>query len=157
MATPTVAQITPTLGEVARHIMYRTFDGSGNRGTFNADTTPTDVEATAHILDAAEYVALKLGTVHTTWDGDLLAAAKRVVARFAALYIESSLPDGDQPDETFLDQLGRIARERLQALLDTASDNQLGARPYTTIQMVGENGYTGRSDDEDDIYMKYGA
>lgn len=156
MTTPTVGEITPTLGEVARHIEYRTYDGSGNRGTFTDRTTPTAAAAQAHIEDAADYVALKLGTVHTTWTGDLTTQALRVVSRFAALYIESSLPDGNEQDPQYLDQLGRIARERLDALLATAADNQPGSRPFTTIQMVGENGSTGRRDD-DSIYMKFGA
>lgn len=139
MSTPTVAEITPTVGEVAAHILFRTRDDRGTQlGTFTADTEPTDAQAQIHIADAAEFVALKLGTVHTTWTGDLAAQARRVVARFAVLYIESSLQDGNEPDDTSIDQLGRVARERLAALLDTARDNQPGARPFTTLAYVGE-------------------
>ncbi|MFT4034508.1 MAG: hypothetical protein QM679_02920 [Patulibacter sp.] len=131
------ATITPSVAEVAALIVSRTRSTLGGlEGTFTADTVPTDVEAAQHAARAARYVALRLGTVRTT-AGDLGTAAKDCAAVYAALTIEQSYyADGSDPSQGGADQLGRIAREQLDALVSTARDNQPGGRRIHSLRQI---------------------
>lgn len=139
MAFVDPASITPTLDQVASHIRTRTLDDNGVQvGTFNADTQPTGDEAGIHVARAARYVALQMGTPLTQWTGSLSDSAKDVVSIYAALAIEQSFyGSGSNPDTTGVDQLGRMFREQLAALIQTAQNNQPGVDRWTTIVQVG--------------------
>lgn len=155
MATPTVAEITPTVEEVAGRIKSRTRDADGfEHGTFNDQTVITEAEAEAQASRAARWVALKLGAVHTTWDGDLVASARDVVADFAALYIASSSFDEEDGSSALVISLEKTADAGLAAVIETARDNQPGGRPFHSIPMVGEAASASRSGS---IFDKWGA
>ncbi|MGE4424994.1 MAG: hypothetical protein AB7G37_00915 [Solirubrobacteraceae bacterium] len=129
--------ITPTLEQVASHIRNRTLDRGGTaRGTFTATTIPTDVEATGHAARAARHVALELGRPYSTWDGNLADVATDVAALYAALQIETSYYGDGAGGESNADQLGRMYREQLAALQNTARDNQVGGRRMHSIPIV---------------------
>lgn len=132
--------ILPTPEDIAACIHARTRDASGNEvGTFTPDTRPTGAQVQGIALRAARYVSLKLGDPTTEWTGDLKAAATDVAALYAALLIENSyFSDGSAPDEAGVDQLGRMVREQLAALVETAKDNQPGStRAYSIQQTTG--------------------
>ncbi len=149
------ATIRPTVAQVGALIRTRTRDLDGHeQGTFTATTRPTETEAVAEIERAARLVALQLGRPHTTWDGDLLETAKDVVAARAALDIERSYyGDGSSPDDVALDQLGRRYAEDLEALKETARDNQVGGIRIHSLRQVTARGaaYRAGLDDEDDL------
>lgn len=132
------ADITPSVEAVAEHIRSRTRDRHGNEvGTFNETTRPTGQDAAEHAARAARYIALQVGTPATDWTGDLLQVATDVAALYAALAIETSYyADGAAADAAGVEQLGRMAREQRDALLQTARDNQVGGRPFHSIRQV---------------------
>lgn len=130
------ASITPSVAEVASHIRSRTRDRHGREiGTFNADTRPTASDAGGHAQRAARHIAMQLGSPATEWAGDLLQTATDVAALYAALSIETSYyADGSAPDDSGTEQLGRMAREQRDALLATATNNQVGGRRTHSIR-----------------------
>jgi hypothetical protein len=119
----------PALTDVADYIPTRTLDatapGSGTfLGTFNANTTPTDVQA-QRLIDKA--VAEVLGVVGATVETALYDLAKTVAALRAAASIERAYPDRDADINTAveLDQRADAALARLLAANSAAG----GAAP----------------------------
>lgn len=132
------ASITPSADAVASHVRSRTRDVNGvEAGTFNADTRPTGTEVDAIAARAARYVSLSVGTTGTEWAGDLTAAATDVAALYAALDVEQSYyADGTGGEEGAVDQLGRMVREQMAALVATARDNQPGGWRIRSIKQT---------------------
>lgn len=130
--------ITPTTAQVAALIPHRTRDGDGQQpGQFTDRTTPTAAHVATEIVRAARLVSLSLGSPYTEWDGNLLDAAKDVVAARVALEIERAYyGDGSSPDDAPLDQLGRRYAEDLAALQATARNNQLGGNRIHSIRQI---------------------
>jgi hypothetical protein len=127
-----LATITPSLEQVASHLLSRTVDRHGNRlGTFTSATTPTDVDARIKIAEAARHVAMVLGQRRASWNPDVIDAAIDAVASRAALKIESAY-FRDRADAD-IDQLGRLAREELMAVVSAVRGGPVSvqlASPY---------------------------
>lgn len=111
--------ITPSIAEVGALIRKRTrLPGGQEVGTFDDRTRPTASEVTPLIARAARHVSINVGERFEEWGPGLLATAKDAAASFAALYVEQSYyGEGSSPDSSDADQLGRIARETLAALM----------------------------------------
>ncbi|WP_210492299.1 hypothetical protein [Patulibacter sp. SYSU D01012] len=137
--------ITPTVVQVAALIRNRTINRLGKEvGTFDATTRPTLAEAEPLIARAARYVSISIGERFDDWPPALVETAKDAAASFAALYIEQGFyADGSNGDHTPADQLGRIAREQLGALLRDAGRGRL----MRSIQLTDPADT--RSDDDD--------
>lgn len=134
-----VEDITPSLTAIASYILNRTYDETSTRtGTFNETTTPTVDEAAVIATRAARHVALRLGTLSTTWTDEIKAAATDTAAVYAALQIELGyFTDGSGAEGTAItDQLGRMFREQLAALTVAIRDNRPGAWRIHSIPMV---------------------
>lgn len=153
MAPLAVADITPTLEQVASYIRTLTRGTSGGeQGTFNDQTRPDQAEATVIALRAARYVALQIGTPNTTWGADLLASATDAAANYAALQIATSFfDDGSETIAALIDQLGRMSREQVTALVKTAQSNAPGGWRIHSIEQITD--CTPADDtDPDDMY-----
>lgn len=111
--------IRPTVAEVGALVRKRTrLPGGTEVGTFDHRTRPTASEVEPLIAKAARHVSINIGERFEDWTPGLLETAKDAVASFAALYVEQSYyGEGSSPDNGDADQLGRIARETLAALL----------------------------------------
>lgn len=136
MVDPT--SIQPTLEEIASNIVMFTRNEHGETlGTFTEDTTPTDVEAEAQALRAARYVATRVASPSIEWTDDLVAMARDATAVYAALLIATGYyGDSSDPDETRIDQLGRLAREQIGTLVAASKDNLPGGIRFHSIQQV---------------------
>jgi hypothetical protein len=141
MATLTVEDVTPSLEAVASYISNRTVNHQNTVvGTFNDDTVPTGDEATIVAARAARYVALRLGSVKTTWTDELTETAVDVAALYAALQIETGyFADGSGDESGIVQQLGRMFREQIAALVAAARNNQPGAWRMHSIPIIGAN------------------
>lgn len=83
-----VAQITPSLDEVARLERTRTVDSAGNDvATFTSDTRPTDAEVELIIDQAVSDVT---GAFPSQFDPAHYGEAKKVVILYAAMLVEGS-------------------------------------------------------------------
>lgn len=136
--TVSSSAFVPPLADVGKHIRSRTVDRLGNElGTFTADTRPSASDAALHAESAARMVALALRAPGVFWDGSLAQDAADVAALRAALTIETSYySDGTDPDETGVDQLGRMFREQLAALIAAAARPVTGARRFARVPSI---------------------
>jgi hypothetical protein len=83
-----VAQVTPSLDEVARLERTRTVDSGGNDvGTFTSDTNPTDAEV-GDLIDQA--VSDVLGAFPSQFDPEHYGQCKKVITLYAAMLVEGS-------------------------------------------------------------------
>jgi hypothetical protein len=129
--------IRPDIPQVAALIRNRTRRPGGQEvGTFDTTTRPTASEVGPLIDRAARHVSISVGERFEDWSTGLLETAKDAAASFAALYIEQSYyGDGSSPDAGPADQLGRIARETLAALLRDGGRGRL----LRSVQMTDED------------------
>lgn len=136
MIDPT--SIQPTLEEIAANIVMFTRDEHGQTlGTFTEETTPTDVEAEAQALRAARYVATRVASPSIDWTTELIAVARDATAVYAALLIATGYyGDASGPDESRIDQLGRLAREQIATLVAASKDNLPGGIRFHSIPQV---------------------
>lgn len=126
-----VAAITPSLEAVASHIWVRTRDEDGvEQGTFNEATIPTGDAAQGYAERAARHVAVRLGQVAD--DSPLIEPATDCAAVYAALQIETALSDSEEAAST--DQLGRMFREQIDALVAANEHNVPGGRRLHSIR-----------------------
>lgn len=133
-----IESITPSLEEVASYIPTRTTDRDGRlRYTWLPEgegTRPNDEQARGIALRAARYIALRLGRPSVTFDDGLLADARDAAAVYAAMTIENGYYAlSSSPDDTANDQLGRMARERINALVAASRDNGTGGTVIHSI------------------------
>lgn len=125
----------PTLEQVADHIPTRTRDATVTSsdtllGTFNANTTPTDEQATRQIKYACtEVLGAIAGPIPATptFLADLAAEA---AALRAAADIELAYPDR-QADVTVYERLDQRAKDALQRLIDAV--NNAGSGPEGSL------------------------
>ncbi|HEY1437361.1 MAG TPA: hypothetical protein VGG82_07650 [Casimicrobiaceae bacterium] len=81
-----VAQITPTVGDVALLTHTRTLNEAGDEvGTYDADTRPTDVECAAVITQAMQTV---LSVLPFQFSAAAYPRVKQAVTLQAAIYVE---------------------------------------------------------------------
>ena len=112
---------TPELDAVADWIPARTLASINTPGvedylgTFTDTTTPTDEQASRHIIAAVAYVRSKVGAVIAP---DLYDDARAAAACVAAAYVELSYPDR-QPDLSTYDRLWAQAEILVSALADS--------------------------------------
>lgn len=130
-------QILPSLEAIGSRIMTLTRTSHGQLlGTFTSDTRPTAEEAQAEALRAARFVAGRMGQPSVELSRELLALARDAAADRAALLIATGwYGDASDPDDARLDQLGRVAREQLDALLAAVRDDQPGGRRFHSIRV----------------------
>jgi len=123
----------PSVDEIASRIRQRTRDRDGyEHGTFNELTRPVASEVADIAQRAARFVMLKLGDPGTRWTGDLMSSARDAAAARAALEVETSYYSG-AGDPALVEQLGRIAREELDAVVATGRNNQPGGWRFASI------------------------
>lgn len=129
------ADILPTLDAIGAKIKSYTRDADGNLvGTFTDETTPTAAEATREAELAARFVSARVGSPSIEWDDDLLELARGAVASRAALLIAlGSWGDESSPEDVRVDQLGRISREEIRALVAASKDNLPGGIRFHSI------------------------
>lgn len=144
-----VSDYTPTADEVAAVIRARTKDSNGNEtGEFSSATRPTEAQATAHAVSAAQEVALELGETLPTRFVD---AAKRAVAILAAADIERTYwPEQAADDGSTYRQL-LDAYERLLRALRAAVDTAAGPLDRRGIRSVPLRSPAGVPIDPDDL------
>lgn len=132
----------PTVGEVALHVRARTRTRGGAQvGTFTNETAITSTEVQNLIVQAAERMGGKLGTVPET----LYSAASSAAAVMAAMFLELSyFPEQINSDRSSYRELKKLLDEDLASLIEamgsggtTAVDDQnaveaaaLGQSPY---------------------------
>jgi hypothetical protein len=136
------ALITPDLPRVGSCIRTLTRSGGGGEeGTFTDKTRPTAEVAELYAESAARYLALQLGKPNFDPEADEFAdfveSAKDAAAAYAALKIATSFyDDGSDTIAALIDQLGRMAREQIKALVATAQSNSVGGWRIHRIRLV---------------------
>lgn len=122
----------PTVGEVALHVRARTRTRGGAQvGTFTAETAITSTEVQNLIVQAAERMGGKLGTVPE----NLYDAASSTAAIMAAMFLELSyFPEQINSDRSSYRELKKLLDEDLTSLIEamgsggsTAIDDQEAA------------------------------
>ena len=145
------ALLTPELDRVGSYIRTLTRSGGGGeQGTFTDNTRPTATVAQVYAERAARYLALQLGTPDSDWEDDAhaeeLESAKDAAAAYAALQIATSFyDDGSETISSLVDQLGRLAREQIKAVVEAARTNNTGGSRIHSIPTL-DAGRSGAGD-----------
>lgn len=137
-----IESITPALTDIAAYIPTRTVDRDGRlhydwpENAAELGMRPSHEQAIGIAVRAARHVALRLGRTSVEFDEDLLESARDAAAVYAALTIENGYYSlSSNPDQVANDQLGRMARERILALVAAARDNRSGGtRIHSIVQ-----------------------
>jgi hypothetical protein len=120
---------TPTLDQVAAHIMARTVNQYGVRqGTFTPDTTPTDTEATAIIAETMNEIADIVGDdiPDFFWDDASSVAAIKVASQIELSFYPEQVQTNRSPYDRLLAKYEE-AMVNLAKQVAGADDSSTGA------------------------------